>query len=297
MTCYHPLTGWRSNKGRDPNTGRWPVVFKQVNGFYDLPVTVPCGQCIGCRLERSRQWAIRCVHEASLYEDNCFITLTYSDENLPANGSLDKTHMTKFLKRLRKKYGKGIRYFQCGEYGEKMLRPHHHAIIFNFDFPDKVYLKSKGGYPLYISESLAKLWPYGYHLIGGVTFESAAYVARYILKKWKGDKKDEHYGELEPEYTTMSRRPGIAREWFETYKKDVYPNDSVIIRGDLSARPPKYYDALFDLEDPELFARIKERRKNKAKNNPNNEFERLEVREKVQKAKLKKLVRQFEEVL
>lgn len=102
MPCYHPIQGWKS---RFPNQkGKRPIVFKQ-NSYADLdsPVTLACGRCIGCRLEYSRQWAVRCVHEASLYDDNCFITLTYDNENLPEGGTLVKKHFQDFMKRLRKK--------------------------------------------------------------------------------------------------------------------------------------------------------------------------------------------------
>ena len=136
MPCYRPIKGYRSRR-LNAETGKRPVVFNPRDGFYDQPVDLPCGQCIGCRLERSRQWAIRCVHEASLHERNCFITLTYRDECLPTNGSLDLDAFQKFMKRLRRRFGEGVRFFHCGEYGENFGRPHYHAILFNLDFSDK----------------------------------------------------------------------------------------------------------------------------------------------------------------
>ena len=122
MTCYHPLQAYRSSEGRNSETGKWPIVFSVTAGYADLPVTIPCGQCIGCRLERSRQWAMRCVHEASLHEQNSFITLTYDNDHLPVGGSLNVEDMQKFWKRLRdhlfqRGYSGKLRYFQCGEYG------------------------------------------------------------------------------------------------------------------------------------------------------------------------------------
>jgi hypothetical protein len=133
MPCYFPITAWRSKDGKN-EAGKWPVVFKPTAGYLDKELKLPCGRCIGCRLERSRQWAVRCVHEASLHEKNCFITLTYSPENLPKDGSLDVSHFQKFMKRFRKRFGPGIRFFHCGEYGESLSRPHYHACIFGFDF-------------------------------------------------------------------------------------------------------------------------------------------------------------------
>ena len=148
-----------------------------------------------------------------MWDRNCFVTLTYNDEHLPANGSLNKRDITLFLKRLRKRYGKGIRYYQCGEYGELLSRPHHHAILFNHDFEDKQLWSVRGGVRLYRSASLEQLWPYGYSTIGDVTFESAAYVARYVVKKITGEREGEHYRGKMPEFATMSRRPGIGRGW------------------------------------------------------------------------------------
>ena len=163
----------------------------------DQPEKLPCGQCVGCRLERSRQWAIRCMHEAQMHEDNCFITLTFNPESLDDRSnpwSLDVRDFQLFMKRLRKKYGAGIRFYHCGEYGELNKRPHYHACIFGFDFPDKRLWKvTNSGHRLYISESLDELWPFGFCTIGNVTFESAAYVARYIMKKVNGDAAADHY--------------------------------------------------------------------------------------------------------
>lgn len=88
MTCYSPLEGWYSKKRT--LSGNRKVVFNLHEGLADRPVTIPCGQCIGCRLERSRQWAVRCVHEASLHTSNCFLTLTFSNIALLFLHNLDK---------------------------------------------------------------------------------------------------------------------------------------------------------------------------------------------------------------
>ena len=292
MPCYSPLHGYRS-KVKNEN-GKRPIVFKPKDGYIDMPVTVPCGQCIGCRLERSRQWAIRCVHESKSYEKNCFITLTYNDENLPENGSLHLPHFQKFMKRLRKEFGPGIRYFHCGEYGEKKARPHYHACLFNFDFPDKKLWATKLKNRLYTSDILNKKWGHGYCIIGDVTFDSAAYVARYILKKVTGEKADDHYGDRDPEYTTMSRRPGIGRKFYDEFKNDIYPDDTVIIKG-REMKPPKYYDNIYDLQNPSEFATIKYKRKLKAMEKSDyNDEDRLRVKEKCLKARLKNLKRSYE---
>ena len=201
MPCYHPLQAFAS-KAKNSN-GKSSIVFDKKIGSSSAamePIKIPCGQCIGCRLERSRQWALRCMHESSLYPRNCFITLTYNPENLPKDGSLQLRHFQLFFKRLRKKYGQKIRFFHCGEYGEKNQRPHYHACIFNFDFNDRIPYKTVNGHTLYTSKALSDLWsdprtgsPYGFCTIGDVTFESAAYVARYITKKINGAKSITHY--------------------------------------------------------------------------------------------------------
>ncbi|UPW41543.1 replication initiator protein [Peromfec virus RodF8_61] len=300
MVCYHPLKGYRSRDGRNPVTGGWKIVFNLREGYVDLPVEIPCGQCIGCRLEKSRQWAIRCVHEASLYEKNCFITLTFNDENLDLNLSLDKTDFQRFMKRLRKRYcDQRIRYYHCGEYGEILKRPHHHAILFNFDFEDKVLWQKRDNVALYRSKSLEELWPYGYASIGAATFESAAYVARYILKKVSGKNAsvEAHYRGRVPEFTTMSRRPGIGRTWYIKYASDVYPSDYVVTRKGLKVRPPRYYDALYDLENPEEFKKIKQRRVRQAKTRAFREKitpHRLAMKEKCKELAIKSLKRNLD---
>ena len=156
-----------------------------VEGTLELP----CGQCIGCRLERSRQWAMRCLHEASLYDRNAFITLTYDDSHLPPGGSLSYPDFQRFMKRLRRRIGSKVRFYAGGEYGEQgTIRPHFHACLFGYDFPDKVFFKrSASGDKLYTSKLLESLWPYGISSVGDVTFQSAAYIARYCVAKRTGD--------------------------------------------------------------------------------------------------------------
>lgn len=185
MPCYKPLQAYRRTDSKQ-------LSFNKHGEYTNTaaPLSIPCGQCTGCRLERSKQWAIRCVHEASLYEDNCFITLTYNKENLPKDFSLNKRDFQLFMKRLRKKYApKQIRFYHCGEYGEPteynnhIARPHYHAIIFNHKFEDQILWKQKRGNELYISKELEELWPQGFSTIGSVTQDSAGYVARYLLKK------------------------------------------------------------------------------------------------------------------
>ncbi len=247
---------------------------------------------------------MRCVHEASLYESNCFLTLTYSDQFLPRGGTLVKKHFQDFMKRLRRRFPEAtIRYFHCGEYGERLRRPHYHACLFNFDFVDRTFLKDSNGSRLYTSRVLDDVWGLGFCTIGDVTFESAAYVARYIMKKVTGDRAAEHYssvdqftGELSfllPEYTTMSRRPGIAREWYEQFSEEVHENDSVVIRG-REMKPPRFYDSIFEIDDPVEYERLKEERR-KSISVGENSPERLAVREQVKLAQISTLNRSLDD--
>lgn len=305
MPCYSPLVGYRSKELTAKNKRK--IVFNVKYALDDSEVTIPCGQCIGCRFEKSRQWALRCVHEASLHEENCFITLTYDPEHLPKSNSLDKSHFQKFMKRLRKKYtGKSIRFYQCGEYGDLNARPHYHACLFGHDFHDKTHHQTtKNGDKLYTSQLLDKIWGKGFCTIGELNFKTAAYCARYIMKKINGEQADAHYryvnektGEehqIIPEYTTMSRRPGVAANWYKSFKTDVYPSDEVIING-RAMQPPKYYDTLLEQENPFLYDDIKhDRLQNADKHAYDNTPERLHVKHKVKQAQAKLLNRTLEE--
>ena len=286
MPCYKPLDGYMAIGGGFTSRK------SESNG---TKMSVPCGQCIGCRLERSRQWAVRCMHEASLYDENCFLTLTYSPECLPDNGSLDHGHFQEFMKRLRKAHvGRKIRFFMCGEYGDESRRAHYHAILFNFDFADKVLFRRRGEYSTYISSELSdRFWQKGHCEIGSVTFESAAYVARYCLKKRTGADASAHYGfydsstgewlPIKPEYCQMSRRPGIGHDWFVRFGKEVFPSDEVIVNGH-SAKPPRYYEKLLSDAEPVLLEKVKRRRLLEV-NKEDNTCDRLRVREAVARAR------------
>lgn len=319
MSCYYPKQALRVHHIRT-KSGKPAVRFisddqaKRLSANPDLMV-LPCGQCVGCRLERSRQWAVRCEKEIQTTEQSggksCFITLTFSEDALqkrPDPMSLDKRDFQLFMKRLRKRFGKGIRYYHCGEYGEMYRRPHYHAILFNCDFPDKKLWKVINDNRLYVSDILSELWPFGFSTIGDATFDSAAYVARYIMKKqfgkdsWKNyvDYIDEESGEIVgrrlPEYTTMSRRSGIGKEWFDKYLQDVYPNDKIFIRGKmLMSKPPRYYDSLYELSNPSDFALMKQKRlENAKKHSSDSTLGRLIAKQKVLLARIKSLVRKVE---
>lgn len=241
-----------------------------------------------------------------MHPENAFITLTYDQAHLPANGSLVLEHFQNFMKRLRKRHEpKKIRFFHCGEYGEKYGRPHYHAIIFNHDFEDKTPWKIINENQIFISSELSELWPWGFSSTGAVTFHSAAYVARYIMKKITGDQAESHYqihpktGEVlpqprKPEYTTMSRRPGIGHAWLEKYGQDVKNGDHVIMNGH-SMPPPRYYDKQFEVLNGSYMRKTKGRRVREArKHADDNTRDRLLVKEQVKNAQISHLPRDVE---
>ena len=237
------------------------------------------------------------MHEAQLHECNSFLTLTYDDEHLPQDGSLVLGDWQNFAKKMRNRIGK-FRFYHCGEYGDDNDRPHYHALIFgqNFHQDRTPWKRTARGDQLYRSKALEDLWPQGYSTIGQVTLHSARYVARYAMKKVTGDKAKQHYqrigiqhaGEitqLKPEYTTMSRNPGIGAGWIDAYNQDVYPDDFLVIEGKQQATT-RYYDTWLENNNPAEAEKIKRRRKQDGiKHKANKTHERLKVREKVAQAK------------
>lgn len=270
MVCFKPLNAIKHTF----DNGKSQMLFpREWKGDFKPPVEqmqahpnymrLACGQCQGCRVARSRDWAMRCMHELQSHAESCFITLTYDDAHLPRGATLVKKHFQDFMKRLRKHLGgKKIKYYMCGEYGEANGRPHYHAIIFGHDFGDKVLLRRYRGHNYYISDDLAKLWPCGMHIIGSVDFESCAYVARYILKKVLGNDQYKHYKRFDPhgkpyfilpEYTNMSLRTSIGREWCGKHIDDCLPS-GYLIRNGMKVRVPNFYMKVFEIIAPKRYA-------------------------------------------
>ena len=274
--CTSPLYGIRV---LDPDTGALTVkiigsrktamnflpdeFLKNTGGRGDL-LQLPCGQCMECRIAKAREWSIRLLHESFLHDRNCFVTLTYDPEHLPEDNSLHYDHIQNFLKRLRKylfeKYGRLIRFYCCGEYGTKSMRPHFHLIIFGEDFSfDRKLWSVRNGFKLFRSDTLERFWTYGFSSIGSVSYDSVMYVARYVTKKITGNLAEFYYDGLKPEFSRMSRRPGIGHDFVERYSSDIYNFDEVVI-GKLKLRPPKYYDKLFADAHPEDFVKVQDKR-------------------------------------
>lgn len=302
MVCYHPLTAWMRLDKCNPN-GKKTMVFSPSSPTVGewKNVQIPCGQCIGCRLAYSKAWAVRCVHEAKLHPQNTYLTLTYNDDSVPwsfiGEQTLVKKHLQDFFKRLRKFLGDHkVRYFACGEYGDTTHRPHYHIILFNYRFLDEQFFSiSKDGNAYYISPTLEKLWKHGQCLTAEVTYETCAYVARYVTKKLTGELGQIEYEGIQPPFVVMSRRPGIGKYWFDKYYKDVYPYDEVVIDG-RKLRPPRYYDDNFAFIDADKLLEIKQKRMERAeKVTLSDELYtsgRLERKEEFQKEKYKSYKRE-----
>lgn len=318
MPCYSPLKGFK-----DEATGG--LVFRRDGTKEKMEVA--CGQCLGCRLDRSRMWAMRIVHESTLHRDgygNSFVTLTYRPRehcdrqqldaglHVPDSWSLRKEHFQKFMKRLRKaRPGVRIKYYHCGEYGSVCRhgidldrvgcplcntgRPHYHAILFNCRFDDLEPYATNGGEVRYTSQELERIWKYGFVDVGEVTYQSAAYVARYVMKKVTGEAAKDHYSyvdydgvitEVEPEYSTMSN--GIGRDWYEKYKTDCFPSDEVPVPGTgVVKKMPRYYEERLKAEDAAMHEEVKRLRQVFRKEHAEEyEPQRLMAKYKVKKAQV-----------
>lgn len=320
MPCYHPRKAWQRAEGA-------PISFTNKRG---KPLQIPCNNCIGCRVDRTRNWAIRCLHESQLHADNCFLTLTerpptdstgskvaqdarYSRANTAQKSPVDsvdgaitlsvKTHQ-RFMKNFRQVTGQKIRFYMCGEYGAQLARPHYHYLIFGYNFADRrPWCKNAQGETLYRSELLDSIWKKGHAWIGEVSYQSCAYVAAYVMKKITGDMADDHYRRtdeagndywLTPEFNLMSRNPGIAKAWFEKFHTDVFPHDRVMTY-ETRLKPPRYYDKLLEVFDAKTFKEIKQRREQLGRKlAPDNTPARLAAKETVARARLATKQRQLE---
>lgn len=306
MVCYHPLKGFLIGKtanGKDD----YKIVSYQTDHieFYnntwkcascDLVssfservvrdfIEIPCGQCIGCRLDYSRQWADRCLVEMKDHSSNYFLTLTYDDAHLPINEYLDKEtgavepiatlvkrDFQLFMKRLRKnyKYDNKLRFFAAGEYGEHTARPHYHAIIFGLILDDLIFYKRLGDFNYYTSPFLDGVWKNGYVVVASANWATCAYVARYIVKKQKGETKSIYSDfNFEPEFSLMSRKPGIGKDFFDKNYQRFIEEDKIFIstpEGSKDLKLNKYYRRLLDGVDPEESIVVKERLARAARN-------------------------------
>lgn len=330
MSCYSPIQAYKAKNATNDN-GKQVIIFQDMQGSKNFEsIQLPCGKCIGCRMDYSRMWMARITKEASLYANNCFLTLTYNEENLPIKDVINKEtgelitghplvkeHLQKFIKRLRRNYEyhkkhTGIRFYACGEYGGRSMRPHYHLALFNIDTTTWGDIKqignNKQGDALFTSERIEKIWGKGFITIGDLTPQSAAYIARYMLKKQKGDGKAWYYESrgIVTEYTSMSVKPGISAIWYEQNKDKYWLQDKIIVpqrnKAPATVKTPQYFDKLLEKEDPEKLKNIKEsrqrrgeqQRKIRAQQSTLNEWDQLKVEEANKISAARKLIRPLE---
>jgi hypothetical protein len=324
MTCFQPLQAVRIDSSENPIrivSGVQALQLRGKPGYLQLP----CGKCVGCRLAYSKGWAVRNCHEAQVCDidglPSTFVTLTYNDEfNARNGGALNYRDCQLFLKRLRFAISENfndyafssnpdlpLRFYMCGEYGTRTFRPHYHFLFYNLGFYDeRLYKSTPTGHKLFNSDTINSFWTdvesgrsMGHVVTGSVTVQSAGYVARYCVKKALQGKSvhlfNHDTGEFMPdEFTQMSRRPGIAYEWFKRYGNGVYPSDKVVLGNGMFYKPPRYYDNQLEKADPLLFEQVKQARlefSTSPQSIADNSIERLIVRERIQLSKLVHLPR------
>lgn len=329
MACTHPLLYSVRQQKIIGSGADFPSLAKSDN--YKL---VPCGQCMNCRIAKSKTWACRNVLENLDSEQSCFVTLTYAPGFVPIvnhytgevgrgdkgivdqgeiiqNLTLWPEDVQKFIKRLRRRYeyheGKKLRYYYAGEYGPKTLRPHYHLLLYNYIPSDLEFWKTHNGQNWFLSKELAEIWGMGFVSIGILTYQSAAYVARYTTKKLYGDEGKQRQRELGliPEFSRMSLKPGIGAKYYEENKDNIYKFDKIILPGERArvVKPPKYYDDKYKEENPYEWGIIKAERERIAKEQEAvraskstlDYFSQLKVIEDTTQKKLMALVRPLED--
>ena len=311
MPCTNLREAWRSDTPNE--SGKRPLKFIRKGESREDTVLVPCGKCLGCRLDKAQDWAIRCSHEIQMYEDrglpSSFLTLTYNEEHLPNPPSINRNDPKRFIHNLRQHVTRetgttksGIRFFGCGEYGEQLSRPHYHMLMFGYQFPDiEVHTRNQNDQPIYTSATMDRLWGKGYCTTANASYQTAHYVARYITKKINGEEATNHYTrtdmqtgqlyELEPEFNFSSRMPGLGYDWLQKYKKQLH-NGYVIVDGKKKPIPDYYLRKLAESEleeysDYELYELIYQKRiQNIDTFDPELSGDRLRVKEEVLQRRL-----------
>ena len=306
MSCYHPYVAVaekynNSNEYKKTKNGKikYKFLFKinpddiktdikkheiieMLSDKYDSRdiIFLPCGQCIGCRLQYSREWANRLMLERQYHDSAIFLTLTYNEMCvpkrqfvLPETGecgtslSLSKRDIQLFMKRLRKHYcNDHIRFYAAGEYGPQTFRPHYHLIIFGVHVSDAYVWRVKfvdgQRFVYYRSPTIEKLWPFGNSEFTDVSWDTCAYVARYVTKKLTGDCAEFYNSfNIDPPFSLMSRKPGIARQFYDEHLTNLFEHDTISIGTEmegLSFRHPSYYKRLFESDNPDDFQNLAE---------------------------------------
>lgn len=233
-------------------------------------VTLPCGLCFGCRMDNARMWSLRMMHEARYHENNFFVTLTYDDASLPPDADLRYRDLRLFFVNARHHFqtaAKPFKYFACGEYGDKTLRPHYHFAGFDFKIDDLRPFKQTASGWYFLSESLRSIWKHGHVIVAPLQWDCAAYIARYVTKKMHGsnlrDKGtfDPDTGELD--LYTIERAfqsKGLGLPFYEDHHDEIWDLDACLFKGQYLVKPPRYYFKQLEKSDPVKASLIKEKR-------------------------------------
>lgn len=315
MSCYKPriraedLNKWETaNDGHKYHpakifdSGRLEEYYKPSWKSHYKYTMIPCGQCIGCRLDYAREWANRGYLEMDPKSESWFITLTYDEDHVPYldeiktkngvtftdmdeeaiewKGCLEPKDATNFMKRLRKHFKQeydidNIKFMLCGEYGGTTERPHMHLILFNVHIPQETFYeptRTENGDYQYKNTILDKLWKNGFSNISEANWNTISYVARYVTKKQKGILSEEEYAAKgqRPEFFRVSNRPAIGKAYYDKHKEEIYKYDKILVKnkkGSHYIKPPKYFDKLYEAEYPERMKEIKRKRKRQLINN------------------------------
>lgn len=312
MSCNAPIRAFQLMAKN--SEGKNVILFneKDVRGKNYIETELPCGRCMGCRIEKARSLAIRCMHESEMFEFNCCLTLTYDDDHIDEDHSLRPDDWKTFIHNLRQtdegfqevicpddKIRRPIRYIQTGEYGDIDQRPHHHAMLFNYDFIDKQYLyTSDAGQRYYESQRLEELWPHGIAHISEVNSSAANYICRYCTKKiieeieeTKYQRINENTGEIYevlPEYSTKSNRPGLGRFWLDKYGKETFDRGYLYSNGHKAAIP-KYYERIMETINPCSVYKVKMDKKKEMMKRPKETTKRKAQKDRALKLKMKNL--------
>lgn len=284
MSCYHPFAAWPTDELSEKGKRLY-----RIGGRYDEytkfshpgAIPIPCGRCIGCRLDYSRRWADRMMLELKTRGSGLFVTLTYNNDFVPVledpeTGeyycfTLEKRDLQLFMKRLRKYFtGRKLTFYAAGEYG-KGLRPHYHLILFGIsleDFPDRVVVgKNELGQMYFSSPTFERIWKNGFIVLSDVNWKTCAYVARYVQKKIYSSSSvlTELYGAV-PEFSTMSRNPGLGYQYLVDHP-GLFEASQIFVSGkETGIQIPKYFlnklkDEKFPFYDPQLYDIIVNARK------------------------------------
>lgn len=346
MTCYHPLYRIEllTKKKKVAEDGHKYFAtqiipsskienYLKKTSFQSISKIqeIPCRNCIGCRLDYSREWANRGYLESKCHLQNWFVTLTYDENNMVKkdhfedkngitwydeewNGTLQGKDFTAFMKELRqimkREYNEdGIRFMGCGEYGEENQRPHYHLILFGLNLPADTFFEPRiiNKETYYRNKIIERAWNKGISNISEASWNNIAYTARYITKKINGKLSDEYYNSKgqDKEFMRSSRMGGIGKPYYDLHKDKIYENDEIIITnktGTISCRPPKYFDYLYEKENPKRMKEIKIKRIKEGKISDRlkdqqasyDKLDRLAIQERTKDERTQLLIRQFE---